>query len=140
MDPVPVGTRVRVTKNLHSHSYTVGSIYTVVRVDDDGTFKAVDASGHVGNWLRWDECEPGTPSIWDRIAAELPPDIVRFLSCFDGMQSLSLKREVTDRILGSLPDLHDRITHLASTEAGEFATAGNRPYPIDAAHNPEETA
>jgi hypothetical protein len=51
-----VGTHVKVEKNLHSHSYTIGKIYVVTRADDDGTLRAKDIdTGAEGNWLRWTE-------------------------------------------------------------------------------------
>jgi hypothetical protein len=109
----------------------LGDIYTVTLIDDDGTFRAADGNGAVGNWLRWEECEPAAPSLWDRLAAELPPEIVSFLSCFDGIRSLSLKQDVVDAILRKVPDLHERITHIAGTADGACVVAGNQARPID---------
>ncbi|MGI9176908.1 MAG: hypothetical protein ACR2IT_03520, partial [Pirellulales bacterium] len=76
MEPAPVGSRVRVLSNDHNHSYAIGSIYTVTHVDDDGTFKAADANGRVGNWLRWAECSPAGTTTWEKLAAELPEPLV----------------------------------------------------------------
>lgn len=127
MQPVPVGTRIRVVGNSNQHDYTIGSIYTVTKVDDDGTFKAADMTGISGNWLRWDDCEPALPVIWDRLATTLPEDIVRFLACFDGIRSLTLHTEVVDRILAKLPDLHERVATLAATPDGNTMLASNLP-------------
>ncbi|MFM7289776.1 MAG: hypothetical protein ACKO6B_00920 [Planctomycetia bacterium] len=127
MKPVPVGTRIRVTRCVHNHSYRIGGIYTVFEDDHDGTFKAADAKGRVGNWLRWEECEPAGPSVWDRIAADLPDDLVTFLSCFDGIAEIELKDTVVDAVLRSVPDLPERLIAVARSQMGEHFVAANRP-------------
>ena len=127
MKPVPAGTRIRVLRNQNNHTYTVGGVYTVTHVDDDGTFKAADENGRIGNWLRWSECEPASMSIWSKIATDMPDPLVRFLSCFDGIGEISLKEKVIDAVLAKLPDLHERIVMVASTPIGDTATAANRP-------------
>jgi len=137
MEPAPIGTRIRVVHNIHEHAYTIGEVYTVAQVDDDGTFKAADDEGRVRNWLRWEECEPASPSLWDQLAPDLPDDLVRFLSCFDGIQMLSLRREVVDAILGKLPDLHERVAALAGTSDGEAILARNRPRPVESRSHDE---
>jgi len=131
MDSAAVGTRIRVVANLHQHNYAVGETYTVTEVDDDGTFRAADADGHAGNWLRWDECELASASLWDQLAPDLPDDLVRFLSCFDGIQSLTLKREVVDAILRKVPNLHERVAAMAGTADGGLMLARNRPRPLE---------
>lgn len=129
MKPAPVGTRVRVLSNRYHHSYEVGGIYTVVHDDRDGTFKAADDAGKVGNWLRWEECEPAGPSLWQQIAADLPEDLVAFLSCFDGIRSLSLREGVIDAVLAGIPDVHERAVAIARTPEGRALIASNRPNP-----------
>lgn len=127
MNPAPAGTRVRIISNRNHHSYTIGRVYTVAYVDDDGTFRAADDAGKVGNWLRWSECEPANPSTWSRIAADLPEDLAKFLSCFDGIGDISLKESVVDVVLKTVPDLHERLVALVGTPAGETLVAANRP-------------
>lgn len=127
MNPAPVGTRIRVISGQGNHSYTVGQVYRVVHDDHDGTFKAADANGRVGNWLRWEMCEPVDPSIWERIAADLPEDLVAFLSCFDGIGDIELEEPVVDAILGDLPDLHERLVQFARTPAGKSIVSANAP-------------
>jgi hypothetical protein len=127
MKPVPEGSRIRVVRNSNHHNYTIGQIYTVNHDDQDGTFDAADAGGKVGDWLRWEDCEPASPSAWDQIAADLPEDLVRFLSCFDGIQSLTLRQPIVDAMLAKLPDLHERIVAAAARpEVGGMISA-NRP-------------
>jgi len=127
MQPVPVGSRIRVLTSDFNHSYTLGSTYTIVYVDGDGTFKAADANGQVGSWLRWNECCPAGVSTWERIAADLPEPIVRFLACFDGIGEIAVKEKVIDAVLAKLPDLNDRIVAASATPAGAAAIAINRP-------------
>lgn len=127
MRPVPAGTRIRVVRNSNHHNYTIGQTYTVAHDDQDGTFTAADASGQAGDWLRWEDCELGGPSAWDRIAADLPEDLVRFLSCFDGIQQLTLKQPVVDAMLAKLPDLHERIVAVAATPEADAMIGANRP-------------
>lgn len=127
MSPVPVGTAIRVVGNCNNHSYEVGEVYTVSYVDADGTLKASDSSGQSRDWLRWEDCEPAGPSLWDRVAADLPEELVLFLSAFDGISLISLKPEVIDAILAKQPDLHERILGLLRTPEGAELVKGNMP-------------
>lgn len=129
MKPAPVGTRIRVLRNDNNHAYRIGGVYTIVHDDRDGTFKASDDSGKVGNWLRWEECELAAPTVWERIAADLPEELVRFLSCFDGIQSLTLKEQVIDTVLAGVPDLHERVVAVAGTAEGQTVITTNLPRP-----------
>ena len=127
MKPVTTGTRIRVLHNHNKHTYTIGDVYTVSCIDDDGTFKAADDKGRIGNWLRWSECEPAGVSTWSRIATDVPEPLVRFLACFDGSGEIALKETVVAAVLAKLPDLHERIVTLAATSAGAAATGCNLP-------------
>ena len=127
MKPTTPGTRIRVLRNHNNHTYTIGDVYTVSYIDDDGTFRAADDKGRIGNWLRWSECEPAGVSTWSRIAADLPEPLMRFLCCFDGIGEITLKEKVVDAVLAKLPDLHERIVTVAATPVGEAATTSNRP-------------
>ena len=62
---------------------------------------------------------------------------MRFLSCFDGIQSLTVKREVVDAVLRKLPDLHERVATIAGTPDGSLTLARNRPRPLDSWSNDE---
>jgi len=133
MDPVPVGTQIRVVGNCNHHAYTVGDVYTVSHVDSDGTLKATDSSGAARDWLRWEDCEPAGPSLWERIAADLPEELVLFLSAFDGISLISLKPGVIDAILAKQPDLHERILALVRTPEGVEMVKSNMPRPLPCA-------
>jgi hypothetical protein len=133
MDPVPVGTQIRVVGNCNHHSYTVGDVYTVSYVDSDGTLKASDSSGTTRDWLQWRDCEPAGHSLWEQLAAGLPEDLVLFLSAFDGISLISLKPEIIDAILARQPDLHERILALLRTPEGADMVKGNMPRPLPSA-------
>jgi hypothetical protein len=131
MQPAPVGTRIVVTSNEHGHSYTVGKTYTVSFVDNDGTLKAMDENGRVGNWLRWTDCRRAGTTDWTKIAARLPEPLVAFLSCFDGIAEICLGQRTVDAVLEGLPDLHERIVAAASMSGGKAVISGNRPALVD---------
>lgn len=119
MNPVPVGTRVRVARKTSSHNYTVGKTFVVSFIDDsDGTLRLTDSQGQPGNWIKWDDCEPATESIWSILKRDLPQEIVLFLSAFEGVEWLTLREDVVDEILQGLPDLDERIVAFARTEEG----------------------
>jgi|688.fasta_scaffold349229_2 hypothetical protein len=127
MKPAPVGTRIRVMRNGNNHAYRIGGVYTVFHDDRDGTLKATDETGRVGNWLRWEDCDPAGPSVWERIAADLPEDLVRFLACFDGINALVIKEQVIDTVLAGVPNLHERLVSVANTPAGRVVIGDNLP-------------
>lgn len=129
MKPAPVGSRIRVLSGQGTHSYTVGQVYRIVHDDGDGTFKAADVHGRVGNWLRWEMCELVGPSFWERIAADLPEELKAFLSCFDGIGDIDLEERVVDAVLEDLPDLHERIVEFTRTPVGRSLIAANSPEP-----------
>lgn len=78
----------------------------------------------------------GRPSIWSRVAADLPEPLVRFLSCFDGIGDITLKEKVIDAVLAKLADLPERIVAAAATPLGANATVANQPQqpPQQSAH------
>jgi hypothetical protein len=131
MKPVPVGTRIRVISRSVPHSYDIGKTYTVTVIDDDHTFRAADDDGQTRDWIPWEDCEPASPSLWDLLAPDLPDDLVRFLSCFDGIRAIALKREVVDALLRRVPDLHERVAALAATPEGAASIVGNQPRPLE---------
>jgi hypothetical protein len=131
MKPVPVGTRIRIISRSVPDSYDIGKTYTVTVVDDDNTFKAADDDGQTRDWIPWEDREPASPSLWDLLAPDFPDDLVLFLSCFDGIQEIALKREVVDAILRRVPDLHERVAALAATPEGAASIVNNQPRPLD---------
>mgnify|MGYP003334773772 CR=1 FL=1 len=85
----PLGSTVWVTGNCNEHGYVIGRAYVVVEIDDDGTFRARDPdTGVVGNWLRWQDVDIRPPLGWQACKQVLPPEIVRFLEAFDGIDAV----------------------------------------------------
>ncbi|MCS6970693.1 MAG: hypothetical protein RMM29_01070 [Planctomycetota bacterium] len=119
MHPVPVGSKIRVIANSNHHNYIVGQVYTVDEVDDDGTFKARDGSGHVGNWLHWQDCQPVIDIGWEFCRRALPTEAVELLEAFVGIENIELRHEIVDRILRELPDLEQRIRKAKRALAAE---------------------
>jgi hypothetical protein len=110
MKKVPVGRKIRIVGNSNEHNYTIGGVYTVTHIDDsDGTLKAQDLNGEVGNWIRWKDVAAAGTVGWEFIKKVLPVDVIEFLGAFDCIDQLELSGEVKDAILLSLPDLHERI-------------------------------
>jgi len=62
---------------------------------------------------------------------------VRFLSCFDGIQKIALKREIVDAILRKLPDLHERVAALVATPEGAASVVKNQPRPLESRSHAE---
>lgn len=125
MKTYPVGTRVYVVSNTNDHNYTVGRAYVITEVDDDGTFKARDPdSGVVGNWLRWKDIDIVPPLGWDFCKGVLPPEVVTFLSAFQGIESIRIRDDIKTRILRKIPNLYDAIMEEAVRDGA--AAAGGK--------------
>ena len=110
MNPAPVGTRIRIISNQNNHHYRIGGIYRVHRVDPDGTFMAVDGEGVAGDYLRWDDCRLAGLG-WEWLRDRLDPRSLDLLSAFTGVEHLSLREDVENRIILGMPNLADRILH-----------------------------
>lgn len=118
MKSYPVGTRVYIIGNSNDHNYIVGRAYIVHEIDTDGTFKARDLdSGVVGNWLRWRDIDVVPPIGWDFCRSVLPPEVITFLSAFDGIESIRLRDDIKTRILRRMPNLYDAIMQEAERDA-----------------------
>lgn len=116
MQPMPVGTPIRIRRVDPGDSYRVGGEYVIHVVDpSDGTLRARDPkSGVVGNWLRWDQVELGGNVIgWSFLKTVLSRDTVRLLEAFDGLEALMLREDVADTLLQAIADLPGRIRDLA---------------------------
>jgi hypothetical protein len=119
-----LGSTVWVIGNCNDHGYVLGKPYVVVEIDDDGTFRARDPhSGMVGNWLRWQDVDIRPPIGWDSCKKVLPPEIVRFLEAFDGIESITLRESVKQRMLARVPQLYEAIS------AAQEELAVERPIP-----------
>lgn len=108
MTPAPIGTRIQVIANTNNHHYRIKGIYRVSRVDNDGTFKAVDENGNVGDYLRWSECRP-VGLGWEWIREHLDARSLDLLSAFDGLEGLTLRSDVESGVITSIPNLANAI-------------------------------
>jgi hypothetical protein len=123
MNPLPVGSRIRVTGNTSSHSYRIGSIHRVHSIDDDGTFQAVDENGHVGKYIKWKDCEHAGIG-WEWLRTQLDARSLDLLSAFDGIGQLSLKPDIEIQLALSIPQLDEAILGILPTmeeEASRYA-------------------
>jgi hypothetical protein len=108
MKPLPVGSRIRVTGNSNSHDYQIGSIYRVHEDDHDGTFRAIDGNGTVGKYIKWTDCE-GASIGWEWLRTQLDARSLDLLGAFEGVEQLSLKREIENKLVLSIPHLDEAV-------------------------------
>lgn len=114
MKPTPVGSRVRITGNSNSHDYIIGSICRVHEDDHDGTFRAMDENGQVGKYLRWTDCEP-VGIGWEWLRDQLDARSLDLLSAFEGVEQLTLKIEIENQLVSSIPHLDEAILGVLPT-------------------------
>lgn len=108
MNPAPIGTRIRITGNSNSHHYRPGGVYRVHDVDDDGTFKAIDENGLVGDYLKWRDCEL-VGIGWEWLRTQLDARSLDLLAAFDGVEHLTLRPEIEAMLVSSIPRLDQAI-------------------------------
>jgi hypothetical protein len=116
--PFRIGGRIRPIAMFEHHRYKPGGIGVVTQIDaNDRTLKASDAEGRVGRWIRWCDCESVDQIGWDWLKGELPAAALELLAAFDGLQSLTLRRDVSQALVAQAPELKARI--LGACEALE---------------------
>lgn len=124
----PIGAKVWVTGNCNDHAYVVGKPYVVVEIDDDGTFRGRDPeTGVTGNWLRWQDVDIRPPIGWAYCQQVLPPEVIHFLSAFDGIESIVLRDDVKHRLLSRMPGLFQAIVAAQTEVTEERPEAGELP-------------
>ena len=109
-EPIP-GECIVVTRNTDDHGGQVGDRYIVSRVDDDDdTIKGIPrGSSTVANyWIPWCDIEP-VEFGWNYARAHLPDDVATLLAACDGVEYLSLNRQIKNAIIESLPDWRERV-------------------------------
>jgi hypothetical protein len=102
------GTRIKVIANSNSHNYQVGGVYRVHDVDDDGTFRATDDDGRVGDYLKWMDCEP-VGLGWDWLRTQLDGETLDLLTAFEGVEHLTLRSDVEAMLISAIPHLDSAI-------------------------------
>lgn len=114
--PVP-GECVVVIRNTGDHGARVGDRYIVTSVDDsDDTLKGIPRgfSSTPDFWIPWSDVEPVVFG-WDYARNHLPPDVARLFAACDGIEHVSLNRQIKTVIFESLPDWRERVMEALET-------------------------
>lgn len=116
-----VGDKIRAIAAFGHHSYEPGRCYTVTSVDsNDKTLKARDVMGQEGNWIKWRDCKKANDIAWDWLKSVLPAEALDLLAAFDGLEHLTLREDLRNRLVLQIPGLHDKILlAMAAEEAPE---------------------
>jgi hypothetical protein len=120
-DTFKVGDKIRAVAAFGHHSYEPGRCYTVTSVDsNDKTLKARDVMGQEGNWIKWRDCKKANDIAWDWLKSVLPAEALDLLAAFDGLEHLTLREDLRNRLVLQIPGLHDKILiAMAEEEAPE---------------------
>lgn len=129
MTRLPVGTRIRITGNSNNHSYRIGAIYRIHHDTGFGCFSAIDENGDIGTHAQWKDCERAGIG-WEWLRTQLDPRSLELLSAFVGVEHLTLKPEIENQLVLSLPALDEAI--LRVLPAIEEATHPKIPNAIPA--------
>lgn len=112
MKETKVGVRVRALSS--ENGYQANRVYVVAEVDDDNTFKGRDPkTGNVGRWVSWNHFAPASELGLEFAKKMLPPEVVSFLSAFDGLEAIELRSEFKDALIKKMPHIKDEILRLS---------------------------
>lgn len=114
MSRLPVGTRIRITGNSSNHAYRIGAIYRVHQDGNFDLFSAIDEKGNIGQLAQWKDCERAGIG-WEWLRTQLDPRSLELLSAFTGVEHLTLKPEIENQLVLSLPDLDEAILRVLPT-------------------------
>ena len=128
MSRLPVGTRIRIIGNSSNHHYRIGAIYRVHQDGNFDLFSAIDEKGNIGHLAQWKDCERAGIG-WEWLRTQLDPRSLELLSAFTGVEHLTLKPEIENQLVLSLPDLDEAI--LRVLPAIENTTSQNTPKDPD---------
>lgn len=120
--PFKVGDKICAIAGFGGHSYEPGRSYTVTRIDNsDQTLQARDSMGGQGNWINWSDCQKFADLGWEWLKKVLPSEALDLLAAFDGLEHLSLREDLRNRLVLQIPGLHEKIL-MAQAEEDECAT------------------
>jgi hypothetical protein len=108
MSRLPVGTRIRITGNSSNHDYRIGAIYRIHEDGNFGCFSAIDEKGIIGQLAQWKDCER-VGIGWEWLRTQLDPRSLELLNAFVGVEHLTLKPEIENQLVLSLPALDEAI-------------------------------
>jgi hypothetical protein len=105
-----IGDKIRAIGGFGHHGYEPGRHYTVISVDSsDQTVKAKSNNGSEGGWIKWCDCKKANDIGWDWLKTVLPAEALDLLAAFDGVENLSLREDLRNRLIMQIPGLHDKI-------------------------------
>ena len=124
------GDRVRVRAESSDHDYEPGKVYEVLHPLPNGNtcILADPHTGATGSPILYEELEHlGSAHTlgWDWLKTILPPHDVQLLSAFDGLERLTLRDEIKDRIVEQLPNLQQQLLEQTASETGAEDTQPN---------------
>lgn len=114
MNRLPVGTRIRIIANHSHHDYQIGAIYRIHQDSGFDCFSAIDEHGKIGRLAQWQDCERAGIG-WEWLRTQLDARSVALLSAFVGIEHLTLKPEIENQLVLSLPDLAEAILRVHPT-------------------------
>jgi hypothetical protein len=118
--PFKDGDKIIAIGGFRHHCYEPSRPYTVICVDSsDQTLKAKSSTGSAGGWIKWCDCRKANDIGWDWLKTVLPAEALDLLAAFDGVENLSLREDLRNRLVIQIPGLHDKIlVSLADEEVG----------------------
>lgn len=106
------GRRVRVLRLRTGCGYTLDGVYVVASEVPcrQGLVRLADPeTGIVGGHLHAADIRSAAALDWSWLQGHLPPRDRRLLEAFEGLESLTLKASVRDRLIATLPNLRAAI-------------------------------
>lgn len=110
-EPVP-GECVVIARNSGDHPGHVGDQFIVSDIDDsDDTLRGIPrgSTAAADFWIPWSDVEP-VAFGWHYAQGHLPPDLVELLGICEGIDHVTLNRQIKDLVFDSLPDWRERVT------------------------------
>ena len=108
--PFKDGDKIIAIGGFGHHGYEPSRNYTVISVDSsDQTLKAKSNTGSEGGWIKWNDCRKANDIGWDWLKTVLPAEALDLLAAFDGVENLSLREDLRNRLIMQIPGLHDKI-------------------------------
>jgi hypothetical protein len=95
---------------LEHRGYEDSRTYIVSEIDPgDSTLRARDENGSLGGWIHWGDCRPVSEIGWDWLKGQLPAETLELLTAFNGLERLTLRKDVTTTLVAGMPSLKQRI-------------------------------
>lgn len=119
-EPVP-GECVVISRNSGDHPGRVGERLIVSSVDDsDATIRGMPRGSTTATdfWIPWSDIEP-VAFGWSYARQHLPPEVVSLLDACEGIEHMTLNRQIKEAIFHSLPDWRERVMTVLQTGDAE---------------------